>query len=95
MYEITVPPGLQHVVCADISEISKVPEEKQFLFDMDTAFELVNILPEQNETRWIIRLLANDRGNEFVTEYIQENIRHWMDCRPNYILHHYWSTWET
>jgi hypothetical protein len=71
MYKIEVPLGLQHIVCADIKNYSQFEQEEEILFDLDSTFEFIGILPDPTKIdRWLIQLRATDRGALLAKKYI-------------------------
>jgi hypothetical protein len=77
MYEIDVPVGLKRIVCADITQFSQFgKEEEEILFDLDSSFELIEIVKDtEKDDRWIIRLQASDRGAMLCDKYVADSNR--------------------
>ena len=76
MYNISVPIGLHYTICADISEISQFEEEEEILFDLDSVFELIEVVEDTAKVdRWIIRLQATDRGGILADKYVADSNR--------------------
>lgn len=70
-------------VFADISSLSKFPEEQEVLFDIGVVFMVDRV--EENEHFWTIRMRATDEGEHLVDEYIEESQRE-MATRSRTIL---------
>ncbi|CAF0829058.1 unnamed protein product [Didymodactylos carnosus] len=88
LYEIEVPPNLNNVVCADISRFSSISNEEEILFDLDSTFELVDVIAvqESKNERYVISLRASDRGSELARKYIDENNREMRDLTEDILF---------
>ncbi|CAF2910007.1 unnamed protein product [Rotaria sp. Silwood2] len=74
IYEIDVSSDLEHIIYADISDLSQFPDEKEILFDLDSTFEFKKIITdEKKKDRYIIQLRATDRGWHLAEKYISYN----------------------
>ncbi|CAF2626276.1 unnamed protein product [Rotaria sp. Silwood2] len=70
IYEIYFAPNLSHVVYADISE-SGLFQEEEILFDLDSTFQLKDIIPDAAKfDRFVIQLSATDQSRFLAENYI-------------------------
>ena len=58
------------VIFADIEQLSAFPDEKEVLFDLDTAFRIVSI--ESNEQRQIIKMTVTNDAQHMAKHYIEQ-----------------------
>ena len=82
-----MPLGLQYITCADISSVSQFEDEKEVLFDLDSVFELIGIIPDlEKNDRWIIRLKASDYGGLLAAKYVADSNRELASSSPELIF---------
>ncbi|CAF3257166.1 unnamed protein product [Rotaria sp. Silwood2] len=76
MYEIDVPVGLQHIVFGNIQPFTQFEQEEEILFDLDSSFELIEVVKDTKKNdSWIIRLQASDRGALLAAKYVTDSNR--------------------
>ena len=74
IFEINVPLGLQYITCADISSVNQFEDEREVLFDLDSVFELIGIIPDpEKNDRWIIRRNTSDHGGLLAAKYVVDS----------------------
>ncbi|CAF5031912.1 unnamed protein product, partial [Rotaria sp. Silwood1] len=72
IFELVIPSDVQSIVFADISYLSKMIDEQEFLFDIGTTFIVLDVTYADVEQTWIIRLIGSDQGRNIVSkEYIE------------------------
>ncbi|CAF4922174.1 unnamed protein product [Rotaria sp. Silwood1] len=72
IFELVIPSDVQSIVFADISYLSKMIDEQEFLFDIGTTFIVSDVTYADVEQTWIIRLIGSDQGRNIVSkEYIE------------------------
>jgi tetratricopeptide (TPR) repeat protein len=65
------------VVVADISSISQIPDEHEFLFDLGTTFIITNIFYNEENCRWNIQMTVSNQVaqlNRQYNSYIRERL---------------------
>lgn len=72
---------------ANIAKYSQFPDEEEFLFDIDSSFELVNVVEDpEKDGLWIIQLRATDRGALLADKYVKDSNRELRSLSPELLL---------
>ncbi|CAF1504149.1 unnamed protein product, partial [Adineta steineri] len=61
----------EHIICADVTEMSAMQSENEVLFNMGTVFYLSEIIYDNNKQIWHVHLKATEDGIKAANDYIQ------------------------
>ena len=83
IFELVLPSDLQSIVFADISYLSKMIDEQEVLFDLGTTFVIYDVIYDDIEEIWNVRLTGSNKGQDIVTkEYIDYYREHTVFSSP-------------
>ena len=70
LFEIEVNPSMRTVVFADVGKKSRMKDEEEVLFTLNTLFKIESVTFDSVRKIWTVKLMGTDEGIEKVREYI-------------------------
>ncbi|CAF1636205.1 unnamed protein product [Adineta ricciae] len=71
IYKINYDPNAHpKTIVADVSGESQFPEEKEFLFDLGTVFQITEFYYNEEKKYWICEMVPSNKGLEIAKEYL-------------------------
>ncbi|CAF1228454.1 unnamed protein product [Adineta steineri] len=70
LFDIKADPLLKTVIFADVGDISRMKDEEEVLFNLNSLFKIVSVCFDPELTVWKVQLIATDEGAEKVEEYL-------------------------
>ncbi|CAF4006094.1 unnamed protein product [Adineta steineri] len=86
LFIIEVDTLSEHIICADVAEISAMQSENEVLFNMGTVFYLSEIIFDNNTQIWHVHLKATEDGIKAANDYIQLTRRELSDMNESIIF---------
>lgn len=107
LFIIRVKSSLKSTICADISHISLIEDERELLFSLSAVFHVDAVRPNARSDYWKIFLSATDKGREAFEKYV-EIILKYTEYDDPYIMcgqvlfqmglyekaHQYYTSWK-
>ncbi|CAF0934735.1 unnamed protein product [Adineta steineri] len=82
LFEIKADPLLKTVIFADVGDRSRMKDEEEVLFNLNSLFKIVSVCFDPALTVWKVQLNATDEGAEKVEEYLLLTKQQMEECSP-------------
>ncbi|CAF1451444.1 unnamed protein product, partial [Rotaria sordida] len=71
LFQIEIENNLNSIIYADITNYSRIPDEKEVLFHIGAVFQINNISYDNELNLWSVHLSASDDGKGYIEQYIK------------------------
>ncbi|CAF1323725.1 unnamed protein product [Rotaria sordida] len=71
LFQIEIENNLNSIIYADITNYSRIPDEKEVLFHIGAVFQINSVSYDNELNLWSVHLSASDDGKGYIEQYIK------------------------